>query len=58
MSPRGGYRKGAGRKKERKTPLVAVTLRIEPELLKAFNREKKSRRMSGPKLLADLLIWP
>lgn len=58
MSPRGGYRKGAGRKKERKTSLVAVTLRIEPELLKAFNREKKARRMSGPKLLADLLIWP
>lgn len=56
MSPRGGFRKGAGRP-ARKTPLAAITLKLDKGLLAAFNAEKKRHKLSGPKLLAKLLNW-
>lgn len=57
MSPRGGIRKGAGRPVERTEPLVAMTLRLEPDLLAKWNKEKKRLNLSGPELLAKFLKW-
>ena len=50
----GGKRKGAGRK-PRSTPLVAINMRVEPELADKFAARKKKLNLSGPKLLAELL---
>lgn len=53
---RGGKRKGAGRP-PRKTPWAAISLKVEPGLLSAWNAEKRKRCMSGPKLLAIALHY-
>jgi len=56
MSPRGGFRQGAGRK-PRKTPLVAWTVKLDPGLLKLIRKMMKAEKLSGPKLLAKLTGW-
>jgi hypothetical protein len=51
---RGGKRKGAGRKR-RAAPLVALTLRLPPEVAAAWKARKAQSGVSGPVLLAHLL---
>jgi hypothetical protein len=50
----GGKRKGAGRK-PRSVPLVAITLRVEPEVADKWQERKEAVGISGPALLAHLL---
>jgi hypothetical protein len=50
----GGKRKGAGRK-PRSEPLVALTLRLAPEVWGAWLAHKDRLSLSGPALLAHLL---
>jgi hypothetical protein len=50
----GGKRPGAGRK-PRSTPLVAINMRVEPQLADQFTAQKKQLNLSGPKLLDRLL---
>ena len=50
----GGKRPGAGRK-PRSVPLVALTLRLTPEVWAAWIERKDKLGISGPALLAKLL---
>jgi len=52
----GGKREGAGRK-PRAVPWATLSLKIEPELLDAWNARKKAHGISGPALLAKFLRW-
>jgi hypothetical protein len=52
----GGKRKGAGRK-PREAPLVALTMKLDPDLLDAWNARKAELGISGPALLAKFLRW-
>jgi len=54
MSGRGGKREGAGRK-VRAVSMATLSLKIEPELLGAWNERKARLGISGPALLARLL---
>ncbi len=47
--------RGPGRPKTRKTPLVRITLALEPQLARKWNARKKKEALSGPQLLAKLL---
>lgn len=51
---RGGKRPGSGRKK-RTTPLIALTMRLQPEIGRAWIERKQREKLSGPALLAKLL---
>lgn len=50
----GGKREGAGRKPRDKA-LVALTMKLDPDLLAAWNAEKSKLGISGPALLAKFL---
>ena len=52
----GGKREGAGRK-PRKAPLVALTMKLDSDLLDAWNARKAELGISGPALLAKFLRW-
>lgn len=51
-SRRGGARKGAGRK-PRETPLGAITVKIEPELVERFREVCKARGRSQAKQISE-----
>ncbi len=53
---RGGKREGAGRK-PRSVGWATLSLKIEPELLDAWNARKAELGISGPALLAKFLRW-
>lgn len=53
---RGGKRKGAGRP-ARKIPMAALNMKVEPGLLRAWNKAKRKTGLSGPKLIAKFLHW-
>ena len=53
---RGGKREGAGRK-PRSVGWATLSLKIEQELLDAWNAKKLTLGISGPALLAKFLRW-
>lgn len=52
----GGKREGAGRK-PRAVPLAALTMKLDPDLMDAWNARKAELGLSGPALLAKFLRW-
>jgi len=52
----GGKREGAGRK-PRETALVALTMKLDSDLMDAWNARKSALGISGPALLAKFLKW-
>ena len=53
--PRGGYRKGAGRKKEYNEPVKSVLIGLPKSVLNQLDDYAKDRNLSRPKAIALLL---
>ena len=52
---RGGYREGAGRKKEYTEPVKKILLGLPKSVLDALDQYAKERQLSRPKAVAELL---
>ena len=52
---RGGYREGAGRKKEYTEPVKKILLGLPKSVLDELDQYAKERQLSRPKAVAELL---
>ena len=52
---RGGYREGAGRKKEYTEPVKKILLGLPKSVLDELDQYAKQRQLSRPKAVAELL---
>ena len=52
---RGGYREGAGRKKEYTEPVKKILLGLPKSILDELDQYAKERQLSRPKAVAELL---
>ena len=52
---RGGYREGAGRKKEYTEPVKKILLGLPKSVLDELDQYAKERQLSRPKVVAELL---
>ena len=52
---RGGYREGAGRKKEYTEPVKKILLGLPKSVLDELDQYAKKRQLSRPKAVAELL---
>ena len=52
---RGGYREGAGRKKEYTEPVKKILLGLPKSVLNELDQYAKERQLSRPKAVAELL---
>ena len=52
---RGGYREGAGRKKEYTEPVKKILLGLPKSVLEELDQYAKERQLSRPKAVAELL---
>ena len=52
---RGGYREGAGRKKEYNEPVKKILLGLPKSVLEELDQYAKDHRLSRPKAVAELL---
>ncbi|MBF0286652.1 MAG: hypothetical protein HQM14_02445 [SAR324 cluster bacterium] len=53
--PRGGFRKGAGRKREYQEPVQKILLGLPQSVLEKLDAYAKSHQLSRPKAIALLL---
>ena len=53
--PRGGYREGAGRKREYDEPIKKILLGLPESVLEQLDRYAKRQKLSRPKAVAALL---
>ena len=52
---RGGFRQGAGRKKEYTEPVKKILLGLPESVLEEFDQFAEKRKLSRPKAVAELL---
>ena len=52
---RGGFRQGAGRKKEYTEPVIKILLGLPESVLEELDQFSEKRKLSRPKAVAELL---